>query len=301
MSASDIDSTIATATALQAVDTRVTNVDGKVTTNSNSITNLTSRLSTAEGLITTKADSSALNNYYTKAESDDEATLIAAGEVSKYDASLVIGGVNLLSNPRGSEWLTFNQTTGYYNVVYFNLVIDKTKKYTVSFEGEHLSDNPVKAVLALAKSPNTDAVMELSSLFTMVSSGKHSITVDFSKVTLNPDTFPEGTTIYLLMRLRNERLTASSRIRYYQVEEGSKATAWTPNVIDMKSSVDANATAIQTTNSDVERVEGKTTTNANAITGLTSRMDTVEGQLSTKAEASALNSYYTKTDRKSVV
>ena len=61
----------ANSTALQVVDTRVTNVDGKVTANSNSITSLNSRMSAAEGNINKKADASALNTLDTKVTNVD--------------------------------------------------------------------------------------------------------------------------------------------------------------------------------------------------------------------------------------
>lgn len=52
----------ANATALQGLDTKVTNIDGKVTANSSSITSLNARMTTAENNISNKADATALTN-----------------------------------------------------------------------------------------------------------------------------------------------------------------------------------------------------------------------------------------------
>lgn len=287
--------TKASTSALTATNSEVSRVNGVVTGHAGQLTQLAADITTINGTLATKANAAALNDIYTKTQTDAKATEIAAGEVSKYDASLVIGGTNLYRNARGAEWLDLVYGTGYYSVLYFSVLLDRTKKYTVSFEAEHLSGAPVRAVLGLSPGPNQDAHMELTAFSVGITAGKHSITVDMSKLVIT-GTFPEGTPVYLMMRLRNERVAANIRIRYIQVEEGSKATTWSPSPEDVQSSLAANATAINTTNTEVARVDGKTTVNANNISGLTSRMGTVEGQVSTKAEASALQNYYTKSE-----
>ena len=82
--------TKASAAALTATNSEVSRVDGVVTGHTNQLTQLTSDISTINGTLATKANASALNDYYTKTEADTNATTIAAGEVSKFKASLDI-------------------------------------------------------------------------------------------------------------------------------------------------------------------------------------------------------------------
>ncbi|KCZ42717.1 hypothetical protein J830_2574, partial [Acinetobacter baumannii 25691_7] len=47
--------------------------DGRVTSTANAVTSLQGSVSSIEKGLSTKADASALNNYYTKTEADSEA------------------------------------------------------------------------------------------------------------------------------------------------------------------------------------------------------------------------------------
>lgn len=286
----------ANASAVQNTNTEVSRVDGKTTVNANAITGLNSRMGIVEGQVSTKAEASALQNYYTKTEAAANATTVAAGEVSKYDANLSIGGVNLLSNARGAEWLTQTMSTGWYNVLALNFKIDRTKKYVISFEAEKISGVATRIVVSLAPGVNQDAHMELSGYGVYVDkSARYSIAIDFSKLTLT-GTFPEGNDIYLLLRIRNERQAASMRIRYIQIEEGTKATSWSPSPEDVQKALDANATAVTNTNAEVLKVDNRVTTTSNQLTAVAGRVSVVEDGLATKADVSALNNIYTKSE-----
>lgn len=56
----------------------------------------------------------------------------------------------------------------------------------------------------------------------------------------------------------------------------------------------ADSSAVQQLDSRVTLSEGKITSNTNAITNLTSTITTLDGKVNTKADATALNNYYTK-------
>ncbi|MGZ2267816.1 TipJ family phage tail tip protein, partial [Acinetobacter baumannii] len=62
-------------------------------------------------------------------------------------------------------------------------------------------------------------------------------------------------------------------------EAGTKATAWSPSPRDTKAAIDANASAIQTTQTKVDNIDGRLTTATDSITSLNSRMSTAEGNI----------------------
>ncbi|EHU1330083.1 phage tail protein, partial [Acinetobacter baumannii] len=57
------------------------------------------------------------------------------------------------------------------------------------------------------------------------------------------------------------------------------ATAWSPSPRDTKAAIDANASAIQTTQTKVDNIDGRLTTATDSITSLNSRMSTAEGNI----------------------
>lgn len=266
--ATTLANTKADSSALTALDSKVTNVDGKVTTNSNSITSLNSRMSAAEGNISTKADATALNVYYTKTEADTNSTAIAAGEVSKFSASLggslqdnlVIGGNTSKTKTGGYLMVSYNlsknlQSTGKKITIRAKVTFDNGGA-TVAHIRTYIGGGTLVAEKDYIY-PCVETVYEM----TMTTINR----ADADKI--NFYCFPATQTLPTLT------------VHWVEVYEGESK---------LLSAVDANANAIQTTNSEVTRVDGKTTANADAITGLTSRMDTVEGQVSTKADSSAV-------------
>ena len=311
--------TKADASALTATDSKVANIDGRTTTNTNDTTALKGRMSTVENDLSTKADVSALNNIYTKTQSDAKAIELAAGEVSKYDANLVIGANNLITNSYknfrtgqvdtpalvrqiladGSLKITENGLTvssllAYWigvsssmQAMYDELVVNKPFTVTLWFKAVDTQNLPtIEPTLYFAPSLN---YFKLNTDLSQLASGKevaYTYTRNWTGLT---SSIPH-------LHFSAASLGGGLILTKWKVEKGSKSTDWTGAPQDIQTKLDANATAITNTNAEVSRVDGKTTVNANNISGLTSRMGTVEGQVSTKAEASALQNYYTKTE-----
>lgn len=87
------------------MDSKVSEIDGRVTSTANAVTSLQGSVSSIEKGLSTKADASALNNYYTKTEADSA----ASGAIDKFNSQLTIGGVNVVANseaPRTSTAAT---------------------------------------------------------------------------------------------------------------------------------------------------------------------------------------------------
>ena len=63
----------------------------------------------------------------------------------------------------------------------------------------------------------------------------------------------------------------------------------------------ADASALNSLDSKVTSIDGRVTSNASNITSLTSRVSTAEGNINKKLDATAINSYYTKTETDSAI
>ena len=281
----------ANATAIETTNAEVIRVDDRVTTESNRITTLAGRVDTAENGLALKADAAALNDIYTKTETDAKATSLAAGEISKYDANLVIGGSNLQDNA-DFKTTSLNRWTGIYGDV-------------TSIEGGiQYKGTTVNSVARLHK---TLVGVEVGQTYTLSVWAKSPVPLAFSApvdatevsktspVVHNPAVFQRYTYTFtprvvtgVILRayISNIALTGVVIINKEKLEIGSKGTDWSPSSSDIQSSLDANATAISSTNAEVERVDERVTATSEDITGLKNRMTTAEGS---KADVSAVN------------
>lgn len=291
----------ADATTVTSLSNQVTEQAGKIKTTSDSLTQLTNKVGVVEGNLAKKVDSTALVNYYTKTEVEDKALTTAAGEVSKYDATLEIGGTNLQENADFKS-TSLNRWTGVYGNVtkvaggiqYKGTSVNGAARFHKTLVGVEVDKTYTLSVWAKSPVPLEFRSPVDATAVKATRPEIHDPTV-FQKYTY---TFVPSVVTGAVLRayIPNIALTDVVIISKEKLELGSKGTDWSPSPSDVQSSLDANATAIQTTNTEVGKVADKTTANSNAITGLTSRLGTVEGQVSTKAEASALQNYYTKSE-----
>ena len=318
---SDLDNVVKTkadVTALNSLTTKVSEEAGKTTANTNSITTLNSDITRINNDISTKANASALSDMYTKQQTDDKATEIAAGEVNKFNAALSIGTENLITQ---ALWQTpafsaVNQADRYE----FKLVksvapytawaqfgpwtnIQEGTKMVLSFKIKALDSTPltigghisgitpngtgVLVYLDGVLIPNTD--FHAGSI-TIPNDGKyHLIVVLMTKSGTGSDYVyiqPNRPTSY------NQPVNCS--IKEVMLSVGTAYVEWDAPKEFVQNQLNVNSTAIESTNAEVTRVDGRVTTEANRITSLTGRVSTVEGAVSTKADASALNSLTTR-------
>ncbi|HFX7787799.1 TPA: hypothetical protein ACIF1N_003915, partial [Acinetobacter baumannii] len=92
----------ADSSALNSLDSKVTSIDGRVTSNTSAVTSLQGRVSTVEGGLSSKADASALSNYYTKTEAD----AATSSAINSFNSQLTIGGVNAVANSKAPRTST---------------------------------------------------------------------------------------------------------------------------------------------------------------------------------------------------
>ena len=281
----------ASSSALTAVDNKVTAANGRIDTTNSNVTALTGRVSTVENGLATKADVSALNNIYTKSETDAKATSLAAGEISKYDASLVIGGTNLFSFA--------GAVAGYINPVNGEVVTTSAAHQSMNTLiplGSHKS--MTYQVWNPAAIRNTDNINRIaffradgSFLSTTNLPGLNGTTYQTTLIQI-PDAATHAR-LGVLAGPANGGRDVNVKVK---IEFGNKATDWSEADSAILDSLNTNATAITNTNAEVARVDGRVTTESNRTTTLTGRVSTVEGDLAKKADASALSALTTRVE-----
>ena len=273
----------ADSSVVSSLDSKVTTIDGKVTQNANAITTLTGRVTTVENGLTNKADSSVLVNYSTKTETN---TAIATG-IQNYNASLVIGGVNVLLNSeaaRTSVVASYEEYLMYERSAELKAFYDDNlgKPITISFE----MNVPVAGSVTVYSSNFSAHIFFVTVVATEVDKFvKYTVTVTPAAHPTTPTATQSSLEFY-----GTYGTGCIPTIRKAQVEAGTKATAWSPSPRDVTAALNANASAISTTQASVTALDGRVTTNASDVTLLKTRVTTVEGSLTTKADNSALQS-----------
>ncbi|EPG6082263.1 TipJ family phage tail tip protein [Acinetobacter baumannii] len=263
-------STKADSSALNSLDSKVSEIDGRVTSTANAVTSLQGSVSSIEKGLSTKADASALNNYYTKTEADSA----ASGAIDKFNSQLTIGGVNVVANseaPRTSTAATNREYLLYERSAELKAFYDENleKPITISFEMSVPVAGPVQVY-----SSNGSAHQFVTSVNAIIVNqfAKYSVTV-------SPKAHTASTTVSTIEFYGTYGTGRIPTIRKLQIEAGTKATAWSPSPRDTKAAIDANASAIQTTQTKVDNIDGRLTTATDSITSLNSRMSTAEGNI----------------------
>ena len=310
---------------LTLAENKIAEVDGKVVAATENITALGTRMGTVEGAVSSKLEASALNNYYTKTESDDKATTIAAGEVSKYDANLVIGGSNLLKNSNferelgSSNWSANDLGSNF--VKQQDAVHGTVLKCVTGSLTHDWVDIEVGATLvysALVRTPVDRSMHLMVPLHCWagkdnVQQGKYEV------LKKSHDVIPAGvwTKIWVVIKLTGDANSFKPfiydttpldgfEIAWTKLEKGNKATDWTPNNSEVQQSINANASAIQSTNADVSRIDGVVTSQASSISSLQSSLSEVDTKANTAINNAATaqqtaNTAVTKADATAVI
>ena len=291
-------STKASSEALQTLDNRVVSIDGKVTTNASAITALNGKMTTVENGLATKLDASVISEYYTKIQADT----VTTGKIDEFNASLVIGGVNLVVG--SNDVAQFNNGVGY--TVQFkkgtpNSIKNISNNGGISTYTQVFVSTNIGTVYTASVQVKPDATTKLR-LFIAIDASTTPLTVPLIDCPAGVWTTVWGTFQAKAASCRLSGFQVASaggftdnvtvEYKEYQVERGTKATAWAEAPSEIKAQiadvVTANANAIQNTNSEVSRVNGVVVSQGTALTKLTGDLATTNGTLATKADGSAL-------------
>lgn len=254
--------TKAETSALNAVDSKVTEANGKITANTNALSALSGRVETTENGLKTKVESTTLNNYYTKTAAD---TAIS-GKVDKFDASLKIGGVNLFK-PSMLEHVGYNADGSFHYHV----------------DGRWGFVHPVvpSEVYSLSRSKTHGSRFTCGFVKSLTAPQVYGGVFDFneypSQLAYENIVVPAEAT-YMIVYLHYVGTWVAPLADELQLERGSKATAIRVSPDVTTESLNANATAINATNTEVSRVDGMVTAQGSSISKLQSDLTAVDAK-----------------------
>ena len=255
---------------VQQIDTRLTNLDGVVQANNSAVLLLQGRTTTLEGEITNTVKTEALQNYYTKQQAN-EAT---AGQISEFNASLVIGGTNLFSFTRAVAGF-IDPNTGEVS----SSTASHQSMNTLIPLGSHKSMtyqvwNP--AAIQNTTNINRIAFFKADGSFLSVTAliGLNGTTYQTMLIQI-----PDAATHARLGVLAGPVSGARDESIKIKIEFGNKPTDWTPSVGDVQNNLDANANAIQTVTTEVARVNGEVVSTANSVSTLSSNVGLLQGSI----------------------
>lgn len=285
-------STKVESTAFNQLTNQVSNLDEQLSVVTGSVTSLEGRIVIVEAGLTTKADASALNNIYTKTESDNA----IAGQISSYNASLVIGGTNLLNNTmilsntsdtyRGGKIYRQSRTASQTDTQDFGISMSDLDAgdYTLSFDIKSSINVPSNASnLSYFYGPNNTTKIVTSQGYTATNADgrtEKQVTTSWQRIwitwTQSSATESKG---LIINRIYGNGLDYTVDIANVKFEKGNKATAWTPADSDIQSSISANASAIVNTNTNVSVLDGKVTSLTEDITYLNNEVSSINGDI----------------------
>lgn len=275
----------AQASALSSTQAQVVEIDGRVKSSADDLTSLKGRVETAESSLTQKVDTSAMENIYTKTESDNA----IAGEISSYNASLVIGGTNLLNNTmvlsntsdtyRGGKIYRQTRTASQSDYSDFIVVVANLDAgdYTLSFDIKSSIDLPtMSSNLSYFFSPNNTTKIVTSQGYTDTNidgRAEKRVTTSWQRIwitwTQSSATPAKNLIINRIYSIGSDYSVDIANIKF---EKGNKATAWTPSDSDIQNELNANASAISQTNATVNELEGVVSSHSSSITSLSNKV-----------------------------
>ena len=271
--------------ALNSLTGTVSTLEGKTTVNTDAITNLSNTVSIMGQEVAGKLNSSALNDYYTRTEVDDKTLSTVAGEISKYDANLVIGGVNLVPNSFDiPQWSNHGEVypldIDVINGVRRIRRIGGGAPTIMSNYTNEFIDLPVGTTYTLSVKVRPIGSDYLLGFYGNDNSIKlckadQWTTIQDTRAVINQPERVMGLVSYAVQE------SVWIEVKEWQAEIGNKATAWSPSPADVQGAIDANANAIQTVTADVSRIDGVVTSQASSISLLQSSLSDVDVKANT--------------------
>lgn len=281
----------ASATALQALTTRVTAAEGSITTNSQAITQLKGDLSTVQGQLANKAEASALQQLQT--------TVTQQGQTLTSQGSAITDIQNNLQNGKKGYWL---------------LKVFDIKKADASYIPSlaDLNGVPPLSVSEIADATKLDFLPYGDYKFIYVKALAY-VTAD-KTISLNPGARIADDTARLYVNGAGVTTMGPALVKFdIQLKKGWNTIEfvtmnWTGQSylnfgLKISASVDqmfsgagqlAAASASQVLSSMVEQTAGKVDANSSAITTLNNSVKDINTSLNNKADATALNALTTR-------
>ncbi|MBJ9778199.1 phage tail protein, partial [Acinetobacter pittii] len=328
INATDAVASDANASAITNLTTRVTNAEGTLTSQGNSITQLNNNIVSINGTLASKADATALSslaNRVTTAEGNissqggaittlqNNVSTINNALASKADSIALSALDSRVTTTEGtitSQGASIASLQNSLSSVGVNLVALADQLKTVSMAATTGESYITWSLTDPALKPDTFYTLSFWALrtpnvksvdaFLIASSGAHhksaivavtTTTLTRYSVTFKTNADASGITYSLRFDLNGsgDGNIATLTVQKPQLEEGQVATYWKPSTYDK-----ADASALSTLQNTVTQQGNTLTSNSNAITSLQNNVTTINSALVTKADATAVSNIDSK-------
>lgn len=297
--------TKASTTALNTTNTNVTNLDGRVTTESNRITSLTGRVDTVEGGLTTKADVSAVNALTTRVGDVEGGVSTQAADITALKSSL---GLYVLPTDKDTsqqnKWarITLRKTQPYISI---NVVPDYSYIGTYPEHSQGYFAEGATTTLPIDNSINyyrtliNVAAASTINLGNLMGDDAHAIYVDgkgvYSKTgySTNACSFAVTAGEHVVDIVVNNG-TGGAGFSSTITMSSQVSSMYAPKLTGVLIGNKAEASAIQTTNTEVSRIDRVVVAQGASITNLQAGLTTANNNIATKADGSALSALTTR-------
>lgn len=304
----------ADASALQALQSNVTQQGNTLTSQGNSITQLKNDLVMTNANVSKKAESSALSSLQSKVDQQGKTLESQSNSLTNLEnnfSSLAVGGTNLIRNADTLEgWSSRHATETYLgDRVAYTRLAKGASGYTQLDEQTLDVTGRTEFVFSFYAKGAYDG-QEMASYFynpsntttTETSQGGKGGAGDGKAVTKLTTAWarywvkwviPATSGTKRLIAARLESATSADKEVWLcrpQLETGTVMTDWSPSPDDAASGITANTSAINSLTSRVTNAEGQLTAQSQSITNLQNSLQTTNSNVSKKADSSALQS-----------
>ncbi|WP_395166509.1 phage tail protein [Klebsiella pneumoniae] len=293
----------ADSSAVQTLQNTVTQQGKDISAANSDITNLKGSLDATNDKVATKADASAMNDLASRVSQNEKGIASQSDSLTKLSnkvSSIDVGGVNLITNgDMSAAPVSLLSTTTSFKSFDRTVTADirgmsvvTPRSITLSVWFKELSSGfgttkPFTSVV-IGKSAAGDnwGVRFWASNGSVSQKGDMFVWTGTINLKAGDTMFNDPTTIRFILEDKTQKTGAI----FYRVklENGNIATDWSASPDEVKSGLDANASALNALTTRVASTEGNVESQGNSITSLKNDLATTNANVSKKADSSAV-------------
>ncbi|MFV6629421.1 phage tail tip protein [Klebsiella pneumoniae] len=293
----------ADSSAVQTLQNTVTQQGKDISAANSDITNLKGSLDATNDKVATKADASAMSDLASRVSQNEKGIATQSDSLTKLSnkvSSIDVGGVNLITNgDMSAAPVSLLSTTTSFKSFDRTVTADvrgmsvvTPRSITLSVWFKELSSGfgttkPFTSVV-IGKSAAGDnwGVRFYASNGSVSQKGDMFVWTGTINLKAGDTLFNDPTTIRFILEDKTQKTGAI----FYRVklENGNIATDWSASPDEVKSGLDANASALNALTTRVASTEGNVESQGNSITSLKNDLATTNANVSKKADSSAV-------------
>lgn len=293
----------ADSSAVQTLQNTVTQQGEDISTANSSITSLKGSLDATNDKVATKADASAMNDLASRVSQNEKGIATQSDSLTKLSnkvSSIDVGGVNLITNGDMSaapvsllstttSFKSFDRTVT-ADIRGVSVVTPRSITLSVWFKelssGFGTTKPFTSVVIGRSAAGDNWGVRFWASNGSVSQKGDMFVWTGTINLKAGDTMFNNPATIRFILEDKTQRTGAI----FYRVklENGNIATDWSASPDEVKSDLDANASALNALTTRVASTEGNVESQGNSITSLKNDLATTNDNVSKKADSSAV-------------